>query len=118
MQAIEQRTFALTRHLLVAMAKLRHQSRGDAEEVPLCTIYGRHFEEGVSSKTQGMCCCTGSIIVWQSVDLMDECDVLVPTTGAVIAFSLRWADGSPIAFSEVGRLAAERNIQLRTGRMF
>lgn len=35
--------------------------------------------------------------------------------GPVVTFTMRWADGSLIGFSEVGRLAAERNIQLRTG---
>lgn len=38
--------------------------------------------------------------------------------GPVITFTLRWADGTPIGFSEVGRLAAERNIHLRTGTLF
>lgn len=66
MQSIEQRTFELTHDLATAMAQLRHKSRrpggaegvscGLSEGVPLCIIYGRHFEAGVSSKTQGTYC--------------------------------------------------------------
>ena len=35
--------------------------------------------------------------------------------GPIIAFNLKWRDGSPVGYSEVGRLAALRRIRLRTG---
>jgi hypothetical protein len=36
----------------------------------------------------------------------------------VIAFNLRWQNGAAVGFSEVGRVAAEQNIQLRTGKQY
>jgi len=86
--AVEEYTFQLTCHLVRCMVSLVHCCLdGQSVGVSLCTIYGRHLEAMVSSKMQG----------------------------PVIAFSLRWADGSPIGFAEVGRLASERSIYLRTG---
>jgi hypothetical protein len=38
--------------------------------------------------------------------------------GPVIAFNLRWQSGAAVGFSEVGKVAAEHNIQLRTGSDF
>mmetsp|Transcript_27521 Transcript_27521/g.37918 ORF Transcript_27521/g.37918 Transcript_27521/m.37918 type:complete len:485 (-) Transcript_27521:134-1588(-) len=35
--------------------------------------------------------------------------------GPVIAFNLSWSDGRPVGFSEVGRRAEARGVQLRTG---
>lgn len=35
--------------------------------------------------------------------------------GPVVSFNLQWSSGTVIGFSEVGRMAGEQNIQLRTG---
>lgn len=93
--AVEDYTFQLTRYLVHRMVSLVHhccspdgESVDDGGVSSLCTIYGRHLEAMVSSRMQG----------------------------PVVAFSLQWADGSPIGFAEVGRLASERSIYLRTGR--
>jgi len=88
---VEDYTFQLTRYLVQRMVCLVHccpdDRSADGSMMSLCTIYGRHLEAAVSSRTQG----------------------------PVVAFSLQWADGSPIGFAEVGRLASERFIYLRTG---
>jgi len=56
MRFIERHTYELTHTLVTAMVQLTHNNRKvdtDTTEVSLCTIYGRHFESTVSSKTQG-----------------------------------------------------------------
>lgn len=63
MQFIERHTFELTQSLVTAMTQLVHQGnitgteqqpQEEVEGIPLCTIYGRHFDAAVSSKTQGI----------------------------------------------------------------
>ncbi len=36
--------------------------------------------------------------------------------GAVVAFNIRWADGSAVGFAEVGRLAEAAGFLLRVGK--
>ena len=88
MAAIQKHAAVLTRALALHMAAMRHQCSGR----PLCTLYGRHDED-----TEG------------------SLEAYIARQGPVIAFSLHWADGSPVGFDEVSSLAALEGLCLRTG---
>lgn len=135
MRYIEQRTFELTRYLATRMLKLRHDAQRAEQNkpgYPLCTIFGRHDEADVTSSVQGKILLFRTIKILLFASLCNKHWEVLPVTrvafwlfvyafflwyliGPVIAFTLQWANGTPIGFSEVGRLAAEQGIQLRTG---
>ena len=88
MSQIQQHTFNLCQYLYQQLHNLTHTSLDpfSQETIKFCQIYGNHCHNDPTLQ------------------------------GSIFTFNLRWRDGSWIGFNEVGRLATENNIQLRTGR--
>jgi len=92
----------LTRYLYEGMRQLRHSNGA-----PVCVIYGAHHElwgRNVNKST-GQCCPSMSVAGYQIAQ------------GAILACNLLGADGEPIGYARVDKLAGslQRPIQLRTG---
>lgn len=93
MAHIQQHTFNLCQYLYQSLNNLTHRTSSSSssssnEGIKFCEIYGNHFHNDSSLQ------------------------------GSIFTFNLRWKDGSWVGFNEVGRLAIENNIQLRTGMKF
>ncbi len=81
---IQQHTFNLCRYLFENMSTFVHDQVNTTSEINLCEIYGNHRSNDPQLQ------------------------------GSIVTFNMRWADGNWIGFNEVGRLAVENNIQIRT----
>lgn len=128
MEVIQLYTMELTYYLVKRMKSMMHYNDNDnnkeyrqetnlkaetRRKAPLCILYGHHslpsssLDEGSSSDDE---------ITFPPPSLSDF-KQYISSQGPVIAFNLLWADGSPIGFSEVSRLANEHGIHLRSGCM-
>lgn len=86
MSFIQQHTFNLCQYLYQQLNHLTHTPLENSNNlIKFCEIYGNHSYNDSTLQ------------------------------GSIFTFNIRWRDGTWVGFNEVGRLAVENNIQIRTG---